>query len=183
MERQQGARIVARNDSFVHYRVPQQGTPVVPPRVSGERLPIASIDGTCEGEWLRYAIDGNPDTAWHCGDQLDDHEVTIDIGHVAGLSAVVHGLGPFKANFPRQLLIDTSEDGESWREAWRGSVPAVVIAAAMDHGRALRPVFAFEPRPARYVRLRQVGRDDLPWSIQELEIWSAVEMPAQSVTR
>jgi hypothetical protein len=73
--------------------------------------------------------------------------------------------------FPRQLLIETSPDGESWTEARRGDVVPEFIQAA--DANPLQPAIevSFEPRPAAFVRLRQVGQDPAAaWSLREVEV-------------
>jgi hypothetical protein len=81
-------------------------------------------------------------------------------------------LGSYGFGFPRELIAETSADGERWQAAWTGSPAALVLRAALESPRETRVRLAFTAREARYVRLRQVGRGDRYWSIAELELWS-----------
>jgi hypothetical protein len=90
------------------------------------------------------------------------------------VGAVVNDLGSFSWLFPAALAVETSEDGTLWNPAWSGAVFERTILAAMADPRRLRIVVAFPPRPARYIRMRAAsGGNDAPWTIAELEVWSA----------
>jgi hypothetical protein len=70
-------------------------------------------------------------------------------------------------------VVELSQDGNQWREVWRDKVLEETLAAALHDPRTVRVVVPFAAAPARYVRLRQVGRDQTwYWSIAELELWT-----------
>jgi hypothetical protein len=138
----------------------------------GQRLTARVHDASCSREEVGYAIDGDMETRWVCGMQNADHEITVDLGRVARAGAVVHALGSSGADFPRHLVIETSSDLVTWAAAWEGSPAAAVLEEALAEPTRTGVVIAFPPREARYVRLRQIGRQEAYWSIAELEIWS-----------
>jgi hypothetical protein len=82
-------------------------------------------------------------------------------------------VGGFQNDFPRHLIVSTSTDGTAWQPAWDGPVREAMVVAAFRDPTATPLSVSFRPRPARYVRLRNVGRDEgWYWSITELEVRS-----------
>jgi hypothetical protein len=172
VELQPGARLVGRGNGLRQYLIPQQGTRA---RIApgGERRRIAAVSVSCADFMRHLTLDGDNATRWHCGPQQPGQALTADLGAVMTVGDVVPALGEYSIEFPKQLVVDTSLDGATWSEAWnRGVLPEAFEALVIDPG-AARIVLSFEPRPARYVRLRITSQDDTqPWSIAELEIWS-----------
>ena len=147
--------------------------PAAPAPSLGQRLDARGLEASCSPEGTALATDANVDTRWVCGVQDADQHITFDLGRVADVGAIVHALGSLGADFPRQLIVETSADAATWAPAWQGSPAALVLVAAMDAPRSTRVVIPFPPRPARYVRLRQTGRHERNhWSIAELEVWT-----------
>jgi hypothetical protein len=154
-------------------RMPVRPSQAQAPVPQGTRLAAQGRDASCSPEGMAYATDGDIETRWVCGVQNADHQVTFDLGRVAPVGSIVHALGALGADFPRQLIVETSTDGASWEPAWEGSPAAGVLIAAMEAPRLTRLVLPFTPRPAQYVRLRQTGRHERNyWSISEFEVWS-----------
>jgi F5/8 type C domain len=172
---QPGVELIAHRDGVRHYRIPGRSHRA-PAIAVGARHAIAALSASCSHEMLPHVLDGDPATRWECGTQSADQEVRIDLGAVVTAGSVVAAIGPYAMDYPRTLVIETSRDGTAWETAWHGPVLAEVMDAQMRSPRAIRPVVAFPPRPARHVRLRQVGRDERwYWSIAELEVWSGAE--------
>jgi hypothetical protein len=72
------------------------------------------------------------------------------------------------------MQVATSEEGRAWNVAWSGDVLAHAILGAMTDPKRLRIVLSFPSRPARYIVLRaSPAGNDVPWTIAELEVWSA----------
>ncbi len=89
------------------------------------------------------------------------------------VGAVVHRIGPYHWEFPRRLLIQTSEDGETWRDARNGSVLEEVIEGGLADPASLAVVLPFTQRPARYLRLRHRSIEaGVGWAVAEVEVWS-----------
>ena len=87
-------------------------------------------------------------------------------------------LGRAGFEFPRQLEIDVSADSEAWAEAWSGPTAGLAVGALMQD--FVRPLmlFAFDERPARFIRLRQTGRHrTAPWTVAELRVFGRVSLP------
>ena len=137
------------------------------------RARIVSVSATCFPERARLVLDDDSDTRWECGPQQPGQEITADLGGVTAVAQVVPALGTFVTSFPRQLLVETSPDGTTWTEAWNGGVLPETFEAVLRNPMAARVVLSFQPRPARYVRLRLESREEVtPWAVAELEIWS-----------
>ena len=171
IERQPGVQIVS-DGAVAHYRLRSRevAPSAAPP---GMRVPIRTARSECAPEGVHFMTDDNLHTAWRCGVHEPVQDVTVDLGGVAQVGAIVNALGSNGAFFPNQLRVETSEDGRTWSEAWTGSPAAAVLASAMAAAREARAVVEFLPRPARYVRLRQLAREGTyTWAIAELEVWS-----------
>jgi len=170
VERQPGVVALARGGQMLQYRIPRRGRPALA-AAAGDPLAIASVAVSCGQERIAEATDGNPATRWHCGAQNKDAAFTIDLGAVKPVAAVTAATGPFTRDFPRRLIVEVSTDGERWEEVWAGSGLAAALEAELRTPAVTPVTIAFEPRSARYLRLRQVGRDDMWWwSIAELEV-------------
>lgn len=176
VEEQHGVELLETRAGRRVYRLPRAATDRVRPE-TGKRLAASAVAATCSSESVAFATDGDLETHWVCGPQSDDHAITLDLGTVAAPAAVVHALGIRGAAFPRHLVIETSLDLQQWERAWEGSPAAAVFVAAFDAPRESRAVIPFEPRPARYVRLRQTGRHQNFWSAAELEVRSGSSRP------
>ncbi|HEX5109419.1 MAG TPA: discoidin domain-containing protein [Vicinamibacterales bacterium] len=172
VERQPGAMLVSEG-VLAHYRVPARDVPPIRTDPAGRPVPIGSVRSECSPERVGLMTDRNPQTGWVCGVQEPVQDITIDLGAVTEVGAIVQTIGSNGAFFPRQLRIETSLDERSWLNAWEGSPAAEVLYAAMARPRESRTVIEFAPRPARFVRLTQVARGGTyVWSIAELEVFS-----------
>ena len=171
VERQPGVRLVS-NGAVAHYRLPSRDLPP-PADPAGRRLPILTVRSECAPEAVRFVTDDNLHTTWLCGVHEPVQDVTVDLGGVTHVGAIVNALGSNGAFFPNRLRVETSEDGRTWSEVWTGSPAGAVLESAIAEPREARAVVAFLPRPARYVRLSQLARaGTYTWAIAELEVWS-----------
>jgi hypothetical protein len=172
VERQPGSEAVRLSGGQRQYWLPRRPADEPAPPL-GRLLMATGLSASCSPEGLAFATDADMDTRWVCGIQNAEHQVTFDLGYAATTGAIVHALGTAGADFPRQLVVETSLDGQVWDLAWQGSPAAAVLQAAMQAPRSTRAVFSFTPRPARYVRMRQTGRHEVNyWSIAEFEVWT-----------
>jgi hypothetical protein len=173
VERQAGATLTAQSPWLAQFRLPPKaGQTLV--QTAGERLPVARVEVSC-GSWaLASMTDGSLISRWDCGLPQDGREeVRIDLGRLATVGAVVDDLGPWASNFPRHLVVETSVDGTVWQPGWDGDVLELMFAVTFAEPKRARLVVPLVPRIARYIRLRQTGKDPaFYWSIAELEIWS-----------
>jgi hypothetical protein len=170
VSRQPGAARVA-GMPIEAFRLPQQPPPPAA-HASGERLQIAAVRSRCSIEPPAHLTDGDEQSRWRCEPDGDDHHLLVDLGHVVVPAALVLRLGPYHWEYPRHLLIETSEDGAAWSEAWSASALEPVLRGALANPRALSFTLALQGRPARYVRFRHTGRGGSHgWSLTELEVW------------
>ena len=172
VEREPGAQVISEG-VVAHYRVPARHVP--PPRLSpaGTRIPILSVHSLCDPKGLPVMTDGNLASIWYCGVHEPVQDLTVDLGVVTPVGTVVNALWTNGEFFPSHLRIETSTDGQNWVEAWNASPAASVLHATMAAPLEGRVVIEFPQRPARYLRLSQLARQDTyTWAIAELEVWS-----------
>lgn len=166
------AELVFRDDRYSTFRI-ERGPHVPPlPKLGGDVLPIASFSATYNDALLKNMIDGDPVTRWHAGrEQRPGDSMTVDLGASDTVDGVEMLIGGYVTDFPRQLTIETSLDKERWSQAWTGNVGVMAMSAALEDPLHFTLPFAFEARPARYVRLTQTGTEDVfYWSVAELRI-------------
>ena len=169
IERQPGAMCIGDRNGILQYRLPRQ-TPA-PPHASAAPLRIAGVTGSCAAG-AAAAIDGRLDTRWACGPQNGDEWFQADLGATADrVSAVRYSLGDSYRDFPRALVVETSVDGQAWEPAWDGDVIAPTIEGSLADPLRAPAMIPFAPRRARYIRLRQTGKDHLVmWALPELAV-------------
>jgi hypothetical protein len=173
VEQQPGATRVADDDALTLYRLPKREIArlAVP---EGERWRPRELRSQCAAASLPKAIDNDETSLWQCELWDDRQALTIDLGEVRTVGAVVNSLGAHPWLFPGGIQVATSEEGRAWSVAWSGAVLERTILAAMADPKRLRIVLGFPPRPARYIVIRAAsGGNDVPWTIAELEVWSA----------
>lgn len=109
---------------------------------------------------------------WHAGrEQRPGDRIVVDLGRSRSVHGVEMAIGGYVADFPRQLLIETSPDGWEWREAWVGGTALITFSAALEDPLAVTLPFPFSPRDARFLRFTQTGTERIYyWSIAELRI-------------
>jgi F5/8 type C domain len=160
-----GATLLAADGIRTAFRVPPAATPEV---TLGESLPIASV------ETWRYdasaMLDGRMDTGWSDGPQQPGQWVKIDLGTVREVGGITHGLGEAARDYPRLLAIDISIDGVTWEQAWMGRTAAAAVLAAIRSPRQADVRITFNPRRARFVRLRQLEHHQNQWLIVEIKV-------------
>jgi hypothetical protein len=146
----------------------------MPDPIMTNRLRVERISTNVNPSKAQLAIDGDTETRWDTAwFQEGDEIVTVDLGgreqHVDAVSLT---LGNHPADFPRMLAIDTSDDGNTWTTRWTGSGAVAAFNGAVRDPRDMPLVFSLPHVPARWIRLRQLGRDpEFYWSIFELEVF------------
>jgi 4-amino-4-deoxy-L-arabinose transferase-like glycosyltransferase len=157
---------------FHHFRPPD-------PRIR----PIASAGWTARAsansESAPLAFDRQAWTRWSATKEGGEW-FELDLGRIHRLTQLTLETGPFPPDGPAAIRVETSPDGRVWDTAaqaaglltglhwWKGH-PRVD-----DGGRVL---VRFTPRPARYVRLTQTGRDRYLWGIGELFAYETADAP------
>jgi hypothetical protein len=166
------AERVHEDDRSTTYRI-QRGPHVgALPKIEGEMLPIASIAAVANAALVNAMTDHDLITRWHAGRaQRPGDRIIVDLGAMRQVGGAEMLIGGYVADFPRQLSIETSPDGETWLQAWSGGTGLMAFAAALEDPLNVTLPFGFEPRPARYVRFTQTGTEAIYyWSIAELRI-------------
>ena len=166
------AQLVYSDDDYSTFRI-DRGPHVPPlPKLGGDVLPIASFSAKYNEALLRNMVDGDLITRWHAGrEQRPGDSMTVDLGSPGSVDGVEMLIGGYVTDFPRQLTIETSLDNERWSQAWNGNVAVMAMSAALEDPRQFTLPFAFESRPARFVRFTQTGTEDVfYWSVAELRI-------------
>ena len=157
---------------YTAYRIlrgPQAGSL---PKIEGDPLPIASISAAANAAMVGGMTDGDIVTRWHAGrEQRPGDSMTVDLGQprlVHGAETLIAG---YVADFPRQLSIETSLDGQVWSPAWSGGTAMMALSAALEDPLNVPLPFPFEPRSARYLRFTQTGSEETYyWSVAELRV-------------
>ena len=137
----------------------------------GTPLPAAVIRANVNADKVHLMVDGDVKTRWESGPQGAGMRVDVDLGSVQTVQGVDLTLGRFVEDFPREMAIEVSEDGQQFREVWRGTSAGRAVVAASDIGGTVPMRYRFEPEKARVVRLRLTENDDIYfWSIAEMKI-------------
>jgi hypothetical protein len=149
-----------------------RGPPAVPPSLAREAQ-IRNLTSETAPSDLWQMLDRDRRTAWSSGERQRGTEAfEADLGTLTEVAAVGIGLGPYGGDFPRELVIELSEDRTVWSEAWRGSGAGVSVAAALVDPIEVPVSVHFPPFRARYVRVRQVGRSEAAaWAVAGLHVF------------
>jgi hypothetical protein len=164
--------LLYQDDRYSAFRVERGPYAVALPKLEAQSLPIASIVAKCNAAIVGAMIDHDIMTRWHCGrEQRPGDSFTVDLGAIRQVGGAELMIAGFVADFPRQLVIETSGDGATWATAWNGNAPAVALSAALEDPLNITMPFQFDRRPARYVRFTQLGTEETYyWSVAEMRI-------------
>ncbi len=155
---------------FYDLRPPDHGLEQVAPRGW-------SLGASPRPDWAPAAADLDR-RAWRAGPpQRPGMWLRVDLGReVEGLCMLRLLCGPEPAG-PRRLVVETSRHGRRWQTAlrlqdYRGTLLYWCGGRLLMDGRWGRQDLYFPPRTARYLRLRQEGRDPRwPWRVVELSLY------------
>jgi hypothetical protein len=169
------ATVVYRGKDYTAFRIGRSVSPAasILPQLRGAPLEIDAITASLYQDLVGRMTDGDRITRWHTGGPQDPtNEITVDLGTSRQVCGVEQEIAGYVADFPRTLTVETSVDGVSWSPAWAGDGAIVALTAALEQPLTIPLRFPFDARLARYVRLRQTGRDHTYyWSIAELRIY------------
>ena len=145
-----------------------------PPDTAPLTLPRLEITATHAPERLEAALDSDPHSRWLSGrPQSGEEWVQIQLEQPTDVAHVRLWMGPVSFHdYPRNLVIEGSSDGQVFRELYRGrGFPRLLLG--VFGGEPFAPMdFALPQNASRVIRLRQTGRDPFfYWSIHEMEIW------------
>jgi hypothetical protein len=136
----------------------------------GATWPIAEIHAARYDNDARLMRDGIMKTGWGDFPQRPDQWVIADLGEEREVAGVTNAIGDYVLDFPRHLIVEVSKDQRSWERVWEGPTFAETFLAFVKAPQRAALHFVFEPRTARYVRLRQVETFRSMWRISELQI-------------
>ncbi|HEV8308722.1 MAG TPA: discoidin domain-containing protein, partial [Methylomirabilota bacterium] len=150
---------------FHHARPPDPRIRPIPPTRWSART-------SWEADAARFAFDRQIWTRWTAR-KAGPEWFELDLGAVHRLAQVTLATGPFPGDAPVGLRVETSPDGRVWDIA--GEAPDLVSGLHWWKGHPRvdgggRVIVRMVPRPARYVRFTQTGRDrpGVLWSLSEL---------------
>jgi hypothetical protein len=169
------AEQVYRDDDYSAYRVQRGADDGALPAIEGAPLAIASISANVNPGDTAGVTDGDLLTRWHARrEQRAGDSMTVDLGEPQQVNGAETRLGGYVADFPRQLSIETSVDGQQWSRVWSGGTALMSFSAALADPRSLPLRFAFAPHQARFIRFTQTGTEGkYEWSVAELRILGA----------
>ena len=163
-----GAKPVATDGVRTAYELPR--LPAVEP--PGEYWPIQRATASDGAPFARLAIDGDVGTQWQIGPQQPGQWIAVDLGVERAVGGIEQAISRDLLGYPRELAVDVSLDGETWREVWRGPTTAPAFLAAVERPREIPLRVRFDPQAARFVRLRQLGTFEGGWTVAELRVFA-----------
>jgi hypothetical protein len=169
------ASVVHADNDYTAYRIGRSASASASalPQLRGQPVPIGGIQASLYQNLVGLMTDGDRITRWHTGGPQDStNEITIDLSVARQVTGAELDIAGYVADFPRLLTIETSVDGASWAAAWSGPTALLAFSAALEEPLDLPLRFPFEPRAARYIRLKQTGTDEIYyWAIAELRVY------------
>jgi hypothetical protein len=128
-------------------------------------------------ELAGHAIDRDAGTRWRTTIRSPDAWLQVDLGRVHPVGMVAWLPGTYQ-EVPLGFRLDTSLDGVQWLVAREAPTYYGPLYWASGHpmGRVRwgRVEVRFPPRPARYLRVTHLGRDErFPWTVRELFVYEA----------
>jgi hypothetical protein len=138
--------------------------------LSGERLPIQSVEASVASDGVARMLDGDWSTAWTTqGPQQQGESVIIDLGREREVAGVRLDFGPRVGDVPRRLTVECAAEHGEWQTCWRGSALAAAVRGALDDPLRVPMPLPIGRPGVRRLRLRELADDtDRPWSIAEL---------------
>lgn len=128
----------------------------------GVNLTIENLESNVEtANPLSAMTDGNIGTRWETPFQEPGMYVEVTLDDEYSLCGVTLETGESPWDYPRELKIFGSLDGEEWTE---------IAYSTTDHDE-----YTFEPFECRYLRLEVGAAERTDWSIYELSLFTMVE--------
>jgi hypothetical protein len=152
------------------------GTNANSDRPLDQSLPIRGATFNLGAFDFTAVTDGNPETVWATPKpQRGGEEVVVDLEGVRSVSGVSLSTGRPLEGYPRSLAVAASIDGQSWEEVWAGGMAGAAVEGVLRDPRTVESRIEFPARPARFIRLRQLGaQPDFGWFIAELKVYGSL---------
>ncbi len=132
------------------------------------------INSNYSSDKCLFAVDSRLETAWSSGPQAQKPDMIFDVDFGQDCEVCKIRIVPWGNDYPRELSVQVSDDGLSWRTLWRQDD----FRLSWENG---QPRFLYWERyftvvfPAtrtRYIRLKQTGKDDNRlWSMKDLRMY------------
>jgi hypothetical protein len=170
---QPDAELVHADDAYTVYRLPRVTGTHALPDLTGQPLAISGIRASLYQDDTYRMIDGDRITRWHTGGpQGPTNEIVIDLGSARSITGVEMQIGGYVADFPRELVLELSDDGGEWRPAWAGRGGRLALVAALAEPLTIPLRVPLDGSRGRYIRMRQTSNDRIYyWSIAELRVF------------
>lgn len=148
-----GAVAIGDQAGWAFFDVPT--TAARPPSCHAAPARIAGASAQPGPVRIADLTDGDPRTFWvTTGPQRAGDELTIELDRPVSTCGVELSLGRAAVLYPRALDVETSMDGTRWDRAWSGEPGGRTVRSALAQPTDVRVAIDFEPRPARFVRVR-----------------------------
>ncbi len=157
------------------HRILSRFTPGALP-AGGSAPRIARVVASTAGADAAAVLDGQPATRWTtAGPQRPGAWLRVELAEPARVAGLVLELGPFRTDYPRGLVVESSADGLGWDPVradllllgplrWTGTH---LLRDGVD-----RVLLRFVPRRTRALRLTLTGQDPVfDWSVAELRLF------------
>ena len=121
---------------------------------------------------LSVLTDRNPRTWWTTvhAQQVGD-TLTLELGRKARPCAVVVSVGEYRRNYPRKLIVETSETGVDWTIVATERTAGLTMRGALRDPRTIPIEIALTRSTARFVRLRiDESHPTVPWLVTDVEV-------------
>lgn len=168
------AEVVHQETAYTVYRLRRGPRTGPPPLLSGDPLVLSAVRANVGQDLVQHMTDGDLISRWHTGaPQAPGAELLLDLGAERQVEGLEMLLGGYVADFPRELVIELSADGQAWTIGWSGPTAFVAYLAGLDDPRRMPLRFAVGPARARYIRLRQNASHPVYyWTVAELRVLS-----------
>jgi hypothetical protein len=165
-----GVERTGSDGRYALYRFPfaAGSLPLLP---AGPNLQIPSIRSDINAHQLGALTDHDLVSRWESGPQQAPHALTLDLGAPTRVGAVILSLGPYAHDFPRELVVELSDDGRTWTAGWHGEGAGPALVGAIQDPRRVPIAIGLGDVTTRFIRLRQIGSDPVYyWSVAELSV-------------
>ena len=123
---------------------------------------------------LDLAFDDNLETLWQSGRQQDGTEwieMQFDRQRNLGLVQFDMGADVSVTDFPRRVRIESSDDGQEFRELYEGDVLTEFFRGLVEDADRTPIAIILPDNDTVTLRIRQTGQSSQWWSISELSVW------------
>lgn len=123
---------------------------------------------------LDLAFDDNLETLWQSGRQQDGTEwieMQFDRQRNLGLVQFDMGADVSVSDFPRRVRIESSDDGQEFRELYEGDVLTEFFRGLVEDADRTPIAIILPDNDTVTLRIRQTGQSSQWWSISELSVW------------